>query len=154
MGGSIVAPAGAAGDVVDVVTFDVERGKVREFARATFAESPVHTEQDAAAAAGWSDVLATPTHVVVSTHYRNQQEWVDRLGLDLSRVVMGSASWHYFRPVQAGDLLTGTRRVVADESKAGSRGHLRVVTLETEYRDAAGAIVVTQRDVVIERPRP
>ena len=142
-----------AGDVVDVVTFDVERGKIREFARATFAEDPVHTRQDAMADAGWGGVLATPTHVVVSGHLRDQRGWVHQLGLELHRVVMGSVSWHYRRPVRAGDSLVGTRRVVADESKSGSRGPLRVVTLETEYRDGDGAVVVTQRDVVIERPR-
>ena len=140
------------GTVVDRVVFDVERGKIREFARATFAEDPVHGDRDLAVRAGFSDVLATGTHVVVSGHHRDQQAFVRRLGLELSRVVVGSVSWHYRRPLVAGDALTGTRRVVADETREGRRGgSLRMVTLETEFVDRHGDVAVTQREVLIER---
>jgi hypothetical protein len=138
--------------VVDVVSFDVERGKVREFARATFAEDTVHVDRDEAVARGHADVVATPTYVVVSLHYRDQREWVARLGLDITRVVVGSVRWTYRRPMVIGDRIVGTRRVVADERKPGSGGELRVLTLRTDFVDATGQVVVTEEDVVIERP--
>jgi acyl dehydratase len=142
------------GTVVDHVAFDVERGKIREFARATLAEDPVHTDREFAVRCGFSDVLATGTHVVVSGHYRDQGGFVDRLGLELSRVVVGSASWRYRRALVASDTLTGTRRVVADETRDGrTGGSLRLVTLETEFTDSRGEVVVTQREVLIERGR-
>lgn len=51
----MTAPAGqiVVGDVVDAVTFAVEAGKVAEFVRATRVEDPVHTDADAARAAGF-----------------------------------------------------------------------------------------------------
>jgi acyl dehydratase len=149
--------AGLVGDslvglVVDEVGFEVERGKIREFARATAAHDAVHTDRAAAVARGHDDVLATATHVVVAGHHRDQQGFVARLGLDIRRIVVGSTSWEYARPLRAGDALTGVRRVVADETKAGRRGgSMRLVTLETEYADATGAVVVRQREVLIER---
>ena len=39
----------------------VGREKVREFARAVFADAPQHTDLKAARAAGFSDVVAPPT---------------------------------------------------------------------------------------------
>ena len=142
------------GTVVDRVAFDVERGKIREFARATRAEDPVHTDPELAERSGFQDVLATGTHVVVSGHYRDQRGFVDKLGLELSRVVVGSASWRYRRALVAGDRLAGTRRVVADETRDGRKGgSLRLVTLETEFTDPLGEVVVTQREVLIERGR-
>jgi acyl dehydratase len=142
------------GTVVDRVTFDVERGKIREFARATLAEDPVHTDRELAVQCGFSDVLATGTHVVVGGHYRDQRGFVDKLGLELSRVVVGSASWHYRRALVAGDRLAGIRRVVADETRDGRKGgSLRLVTLETEFTDSRGEVAVTQREVLIERGR-
>lgn len=141
------------GAVVDRVVFDVERGKIRELARATFAEDLVHTERDLAARAGFPDVLATGTHVVVSGHHRDQRAFVERLGLELSRVVVGSVSWRYRRPLVAGDVIEGIRRVVADETRDGRGGTLRMVTLETDFVDQRGDVAVTQREVLIERGR-
>lgn len=141
------------GDVVDVVHVDVERGKVREFVRATSARDAVHVDPDAAAAAGLAAEAATATHVVVAGHQRDQVAFVARLGLAIERVVVGSTAWTYLRPVVVGDRLTGTRRVVADERKARPDGStLRLVTLETEFVDAASIPVVRQTDVLVERP--
>lgn len=135
------------------MSFDVERGKVREFARATFAEDPVYTDRDVATARGHTDVVATPTYVAVSLHYRNQREWVAQLGLDIERVVVGSIRWTYRRPMVVGDTIIGTRRVVKDEQKPGSSGDLRVLTLQTDFVDASRQVVATEEDVVIERPK-
>lgn len=140
------------GFVVDEVSFEVERGKIREFARATGAADPVHTDRATATALGHEDLLATATHVVVAGHHRDQRAFVDRLGMDIRRIVVGSTAWEYLRPLRAGDALTGVRRVAADQTKPGRRGGtMRLVTLETEYADATGAVVVRQCEVLIER---
>ena len=137
------------GTVLDVVSFEVEAGKVREFARATHAMDSVHVDPEAA---GYPGVLATPTHVVVAGHHRNQREFVAALGLAIERVVVGSVDWEYSRQLAAGDRLTGTRRVVDDTVREGKRGGtMRLVTLETRWVDAAGDVAVTQREVLVER---
>ncbi|MGW1026774.1 FAS1-like dehydratase domain-containing protein [Streptomyces sp. NPDC002577] len=140
------------GTVVDRVAFGVERGKIHEFTRATFAEDPAHTDRNLAVRSGFPDVLATGTHVVVSGHHRDQRGFVEQLGLELSRVVVGSVNWRYRRPLVAGDELRGTRRVVADETREGRRGGtMRLITLETEYVDQHGEVAISQREVLIER---
>lgn len=142
----------SAGAVLDVVSFEVEAGKVREFALATHAADTAHTHTDAAAEAGFGAVLATPTHVVVASHHRNQKEFVAALGLAIERVVVGSVEWEYARPLLVGDRLTGTRRIVDDTTREGKRGgSMRLVTLETEWTDESGDTAVTQREVLIER---
>lgn len=133
--------AGLVGTVVDRVSFTVEQGKVLELVRATGASDPAHRDEG----------LATATHVVVAAHHRDQQGFLDALGLDIARVVVGSVSWDYDRPLRVGDRLVGTRTVVADETRAGRSGTNRLVTLETEYADPAGAVVVRQREVLVER---
>ncbi|MCU1413382.1 MAG: acyl dehydratase [Microbacteriaceae bacterium] len=127
------------GDILDVVEFPVEQGKIREFAHATFTEDAVHS-------AG-PDSLATLTHSVVTGHYRDQSAFVSALGLDISRVVVGSVSWEYRRPLATGDQLVATRRIESDETRRG----MRFVTLATEFTDAAGDLVLVQREVLIER---
>lgn len=137
------------GDIVDDVAFDVERGKILEFARATFAGDPVHSSLAAACAAGFDDLLATATHVVMAGHHRDQRAFVEKLGLAFERIVVGSVKWTYLRPLTAGDTLRGVRQVVDDSTKRG--GALRILTLETEYIDANGDPAVRVREVLIER---
>jgi hypothetical protein len=68
--------------------------------------------------------------------------------------VVGSVGWEYERPLRAGDSLVGTRIVVADETRESKRGGtMRLLTLETEYVDAAGVVAVRQREVLIEKGR-
>ncbi|NMO02259.1 MaoC family dehydratase [Gordonia sp. TBRC 11910] len=140
------------GGVLDEVAFTVEEGKIGEFARATRATDAVHTCRRTALDAGLTGIAATPTHVVVAGHHRNQAEFVAALGLAIERIVVGSVDWEYSRPLVVGDRLTGTRRVVDDTVRDGHRGgRMRLVTLETRWVDADGDVVVTQREVLIER---
>ncbi|MFD0306909.1 MaoC family dehydratase N-terminal domain-containing protein [Streptomyces sp. NPDC127119] len=140
--------------VVDRVAFDVERGKILEFVRATRTDDPVHTDPGLAAENGFSGTPATATHVVVAGHHRDQRAFVEKLGLELSRVVVGSVDWLYRRPLVAGDSLRGTRRVVGDETREGRRGGtMRLITLETAFVDGRGELAVIQREVLIERGR-
>ncbi|UZF57906.1 MaoC family dehydratase N-terminal domain-containing protein [Gordonia polyisoprenivorans] len=140
------------GTVLDEVSFEVEAGKVREFAVATHAADPVHTDIEVATATGLAGIPATPTHVVVAGHHRNQQQFVRDLGLAIERIVVGSVEWEYHRPLLVGDHVTGTRRVVDDTTREGKRGGtMRLVTLQTEWVDQHGDTVITQREVLIER---
>lgn len=141
----------APGDVLDEVTFTVEAGKIREFARATQAGDPVHTDPDAATRAGFDSPVATATHVVAAGHHRDQQAFVAALGMDITRIVVGSVNWEYHRPLLAGDHLTGTRRILSDTTKQGRRGGtMRLVELETTWNSGDDP-VVTQRETLIER---
>src|SRR4051794_4968720 len=100
------------GTVVDEFSFAVETGKVREFARAIGAPCD-----------------SVPlTFTAVAAHHRDARAAVERLGLDIRRVVVGEVEWQYERPLVVGDELRG-RRVVAGVRE---RGTLKLVTLETE----------------------
>ena len=139
------------GDLLDTVDIAVEAGKVREFARATGATDPVHVDSAAAARAGFESAPATLTHSVVTGHQRDQREFVAALGLALDRIVVGSVSWEYARPLLVGDELHAERRVEGDESKEGRSGPMRIVTLVTTFTDARGEVALTQRETLIER---
>lgn len=142
----------AVGDVVDTVEYDIEPGKIREFARATYVEDPVHTDGRMAAERGFGAAPATLTHTVVAGHQRDQRAFLATLGMALDRVVVGSVRWRYHRPLLAGDHVVGVRRVAGDERRRNSRGaELRMVTLATDYVDTAGDTVATLTETLIER---
>lgn len=147
--------ASTVGTIVDEVAFDVERGKIAEFARATDARDAVHTDRREAERRHLPDVAATATHVVVAGHHRSAQSMLETLGLDLPRVMVGGTSWDYVRPLVAGDSLTGRRIVTGDVTKksSSSGSPLRILTLETVYRDRDGQVAVRQQETILERGR-
>lgn len=143
------------GTLIDEYTFAVERGKVMELARAIKDPAARYADPDAARAEGFADVPAPLTYTIVAGHHRDAAAAVARLGLDIARVVVGEVGWEYERPLVAGDVVHGRRTVVDVKRKDGSRGGtMTFVTLETEFADAAGEVVVRQREVLIETGKP
>jgi acyl dehydratase len=139
------------GLLVDQVELPVERGKIREFTRSTATTDPVHTDSQAAIAAGFAGIPATATYCVATGHYRDQAAFVEKLGMAIARVVVGSVSWRYLRVIVEGDVLTATRRVESDDRRVGRSGPMRMVTLATEFTVRSGEVVLVQREVLIER---
>ena len=133
------------------MTFPVDRSKVREFARALGDPDPVYTDVDAARAAGFSDIPVPPTFVVSSAHWREEDNMVATLGLDLRRVLHGECGWEYHGPVVVGDELTASRRVSGVSTREGRRGGtMTMVSIETDFTTQRGELVVRQTDVLVE----
>tara|TARA_B100001146_G_C15979500_1_gene347734 strand:+ start:28 stop:471 length:444 start_codon:yes stop_codon:yes gene_type:complete len=124
----------------------VGREKVREFARAVFADDPQHTDPDAARALGYDDVVAPPTFAMVVQDLTLQQLLaLDDSGIALERLIHAEQRFRYTRPIVAGDELT------AQLSISGVRavGKGAMVTSEAEIVDAQGAHVVTAVSVLL-----
>ena len=126
----------------------VGREKVREFARAVLATSPLNLDPEAARAAGYADVVAPPTFAVVV-----QERTLARLlgdpdaGIDFSRVVHGDQRFTFTRPIVAGDELTATLTVTSVKSLGGHS----MVTAESAIVDSDGAHVVTAISTLVVR---
>lgn len=128
--------------------YQVGREKVREFARAVFASSPLHHDPEAARRAGYRDVVAPPTFAVVVQEYTLAQLLAEPdAGIDFSRVVHGDQRFTYTRPIVAGDELTATL-AVASIKKLGAHS---MVTTQSTMVDADGAHVVTALSTLVVR---
>jgi acyl dehydratase len=126
----------------------VGREKVREFARAVLATSPLNLDPDAARAAGYSDVVAPPTFATVVQDATLQQLLADPdAGIDFSRVVHGDQRFTFSRPIVAGDELSATLTVTSVKSLGGHS----MVTAESSIADATGAHVVTATSTLVVR---
>jgi acyl dehydratase len=131
-----------------VAPYLVGREKVREFARAVFATSPLSHDPAAANAAGYPDVVAPPTFPVVVQEATLAQLLAEPdAGIDFTRVVHGDQRFSYTRPVVAGDELTATLAVTSVKTLGGNA----MVTSESTMVDAAGAHVVTAISTLVVR---
>ena len=126
----------------------VGREKVREFARAVFATSPLNFSVEAARQAGYADVVAPPTFpIVVQELTLAQLLAVEDAGIELTQVVHGEQRFDYTRPVVAGDELSAQLAVTSIKALGGNA----MVTSETTITDAAGEHVVTAVSVLVVR---
>ncbi|RKT33275.1 acyl dehydratase [Microbacterium sp. AG1240] len=124
----------------------VGREKVREFARAVFAEAPQHSDPEAARALGYADVVAPPTFAMVVQDITLQQLLAEpESGIELSRLVHAEQRFRYSRPIIAGDELTATLTVGGIRTLGGNA----MVTSDAEIVDADGAHVVTATSVLL-----
>ena len=101
--------------------YEVGRAKIAEFATAVGATDPVHTDAEAARAAGYADVIAPPTFAIVVSLEAAMSVLQDPdVALDYSRVVHGEQRFTHHRPIRAGDRLVATPTIEAVRSVGGN----------------------------------
>ena len=102
----------AIGKAYPPVTYAVGREKIREYANAIGADNPVHHHREAAAAAGFRDVVAPPMFCVVYSAPAIGPGVVDpEVGINLAAMVHGGQEFVWGEPVCAGDEITTTAKV-------------------------------------------
>lgn len=131
-------------------TVTAESGRLRLFARVIGETDPIFVDADAALAAGHPGLPLPPTFLF-SMELDGPEPFglVDRLGIDLGRMLHGEQSFRYHRTAHAGEPLTFTARIADIFDKKG--GALTFVVRETAVTDAAGGAVADLTTVLVVR---
>ena len=131
--------------------YEVSRVKIVEFADAIGDPNPVYRDRDAAAAAGYPDVIAPPTFPIVVTMAASGQAISDPgLGLNYALVVHGEQRFSYARPLRAGDVVTAQSTI----ETIRTIGRNVMLTTRTEVQTVAGEPVCTAYSTLVERGAP
>lgn len=145
------------GDSYDVIEdFAIEAGKVEEFARAVSDDNPAHRDAAAAEAQGFDAVPAplTFTRTAYFPRYRPEGQPEIRpfdLGFDPAYSLHGEQEYEYERPIEVGDVLSGTVTLTDVYQREGRRGgEMTFAIYEFEYYDQNDDLVLTERGTVIE----
>lgn len=136
--------------------FLVERGKIKEFARALGDKNPIYTEVELAKEAGFKSVPAPPTFTASFLHQVPDENFLLNLmaemEIDVARSVHGESEFEYIKPVAAGDVLTVSMTVKDIMKKEGKRGGvMNLITTEATYTNQDGEVVQKDRMLFIER---
>jgi hypothetical protein len=134
--------------MAETFPMDVELGKIREFARATFSDNPEYCDDPAA--------VSPPTFLMTTAFWGGGIEQIMRdLEMDYARVLHGGQEFSFpGAPPRAGTHLTCSMRVDADYQKEGRRGGtMRFVEVVTDYTDPSGVLVAQARNTLIETGR-
>jgi hypothetical protein len=134
----------AIGNLGEPFEMVVERGKIREFARATMSRNPDYFDDPVA--------VSPPTFLMTSALW-NTAGTMPTLGLDIdiTRLLHGAQEFTFHGPPpRAGTKLTGQMRVTDTYEKEGRRGGtMSFIEVVTDFRDDAGALVAEAKIVLI-----
>jgi acyl dehydratase len=100
--------------------YEVGREKIREYAAAVGETHPVHSDRDAALAAGFRDVVAPPMFCVVYSAGAMGPAILDpEVGINLAAMLHAGQEFEWDEPVCAGDVITTTPRCTEIYEKDG-----------------------------------
>ena len=128
---------------------EVEKGRLRLFAKAIGETDPIYSNEAAARAAGYRSLPVPPTFFFCLEMERaDPYDWFRDLGIPLGQVLHGEQSFTYHRTACAGDVLTFRAELLDIYEKKG--GALQFLVQRNLVADATGvAIAEFDRTVVI-----
>lgn len=131
-------------------TVEVEKGRLRFFAKATGNMDPVYSDEEAARTAGYPSLPVPPTFLFCLEMDRDDPfDFLDLMKIDLGKVLHGDQTFAYHAPVCAGDKVTFTTKVADIYDKKG--GALEFVVMDTEVRNQNGTHVADMRRSIVVR---
>lgn len=140
----------AVGKTGQPVVMHIERGKIREFARAIKDDNPIYFDEEYAKKTA-GGIVPPPTFLMTQAHWGEAGRGGVDLGMDLRRVLHGEQEFEYHGAIHPGDVLTAVTTCEKMFEKEGSRGGtMNFAVLATEFRNQKGELVAVGRSTVIE----
>lgn len=129
---------------------EVEKGKLRFFAKAIGETNPIYLDEEAALEAGYRALPAPPTFAMVLEQEAPEPlPVIDLLEIDIGRILHGSQSFEYFVPICAGDTIRVDARIVDIYDKKG--GALDFVVMESSYTNQDNVLTSRATNTLVVR---
>lgn len=135
--------------VFDYAPFQVEAGKIKEFARAIGSRNPIYFDKDAAAAKGYRAIPAPPTFATVIDFWNDRDfyQLFQYLEIAPNDILHGEQEYEYIKTIYAGDVMKA--QVIVKERF--SKKSMNFFLLETVYKNQQDETVLINRSTLIER---
>jgi acyl dehydratase len=122
----------------------VERGAVKKFAEAIGDLHPIFVDEETGKNSRYSRNIAPPTFPRVFDYGA-----IDGLNLPNKGLIHGEQTYHYERPLLAGEEITCYSAVKNYFAKKGTQGEMGFLVLESFGEDEMGQVVFTSTQTVI-----
>ena len=137
------------GKTGEPVTMHIERGKIREFAKAIKEDDPLYFDEEYARHEVGG--IMSPVTFLQTVALWDDGRGRPRVPMDLKRALHGEQEFEFLMPIFAGDSLTAVSRITDVFEKAGKRGGtMTFVVTDTEFTNQRGEVVARARHVGIE----
>lgn len=134
------------------ILFEVERGRLRFFAKAIGLTDPIYSDVVAARRAGHRDLPVPPTFLGHSLELEisNPMDWLAAVGGDLAKTTHAEQAFVYHGTAYAGDSLVLHRRIVDVFTRKG--GALEFVVKQTDVMRGSDMLAEIQSTIALMHP--
>ena len=133
-------------------TVTVERGRIKDFARAIGDLNPLYLDDEMGRASRWGDIIAPPTFPITFRDERaDSGAMLKDLGVDISRLLHGEQEFEFFRQIRPGETFLCRTKITDIYEKAGRSGPMAFVVRETAVTDGDNEIVAKMRHITVIR---
>ena len=130
----------------------IERGKIKEFARAIGDLSPFYLDDAVGRASEWGDIVAPPTFPITFRDENADTGTVLKdLGVDISRILHGEQEFESYKPIRPGETYLCRSRITDIYEKTGRSGAMAFVVREMTVTDPDNEIVSLVRHITVVR---
>ncbi|WP_340149101.1 MaoC family dehydratase N-terminal domain-containing protein [uncultured Sneathiella sp.] len=131
-------------------TADIEKGRLRFFAKATGETNPIYFDEEAAKAAGLPTLPAPPTFLFsMDMEVPDPFEILSVMDVDLGKILHGTQEFNYFKDVYAGDRISFKSEITDIFDKKG--GALEFIVKKTEATNQHGDLVAEMTRTIVVR---
>lgn len=129
---------------------DVEKGRLKFFAKSIGETNPIYIDEEAAIAAGYKSLPAPPTFPFsLDMEGPELLPVIGLLNLDIGRVLHGTQEFNYFGQTHAGDTITVSSKLKNIFDKKG--GALEFVVMENSYTNQDGELMAQASVTLVYR---
>lgn len=139
------------GKTYGVVTTEVEKGRLRFFAKAIGETNPIYTDEAAALQAGYRALPVPPTYLFCLQMIDNPDptSWISEIGVNLQHILHGEQSFEYLEMAFAGDRLTFESVITDIYDKKG--GALEFIVSQTTVHNQFNKPVARLKSSLVVR---
>lgn len=131
------------------VRFEIEKGKIREFARAIGDKNPAYYKEEAAKKLGLEGLAVPPTFPTVFAMAGGLLSKMADLGVDFTKLLHGGQEYEYIHQIKPGDTVTGKTVISNVFEKSGKAGTMDFIVFETTYANQNGQNVLIDKSTIV-----
>jgi acyl dehydratase len=129
---------------------EIEKGRLRFFAKAIGETNPIYTDEVAARAAGYPSLPAPPTFIFTAELDADTMiPAMVEMGVNLQRILHGEQQFTYLAPVCAGDTITVESTISDIYDK--KNGALEFIVKDSVVTNQHGTRVADVRSIIVVR---
>lgn len=138
------------GHKTDPFTVDIEKGRLKFFAKAIGETDPIYSDEAAAKAAGHPTIPVPPTFLFcLQMEQPNPYALYSKMGIRIEQILHGEQHFKFFKQAYAGDRLTLQMQISDTYSKKD--GELGFVVRDTTVTNDKGERVAVLSGITVVR---
>lgn len=121
--------------------YEIERSSIRRWAESIGDPNPLYRDEEYARSKGYRSLVAPPGFIAQYAFPVKYGGGGGHIRSPFTRNLNGGNEYEFFKPIQAGDTISATRKIAELRERDGKMGKMLFIITEITYKNQDGEIV-------------